>query len=71
MKQRDSIEVESFILLKVARAAIRMKHSIAAEREINATLPALEAEFWRQVQQGELPNEVTARAALTAVLGDE
>jgi len=70
MRQRDSLEVESFILLKVARAAIRMKHSIAAERELNDVLPTLEKAFWQKVQQGELPDQATAAKVFAEVVGE-
>lgn len=60
MRQRDSIELEAFILLKVARAAIRMDYSIKAERKLNDVLPTLEKAFWEEVQQGALPDTATA-----------
>lgn len=70
MKQRDSIELEAFILLSTARMAIRRKHSEAAERELNTILPELETKFWQAVQQGELPDKATAARVFAEVISE-
>jgi hypothetical protein len=38
--------------VKVARAAIRLKHSIAADNELESVLPELRARLASQMQQG-------------------
>lgn len=40
---------------KVARALIRMKHSIAADEELNRVMPIIEARLTAQVQAGKVP----------------
>jgi hypothetical protein len=56
---KDSIEMRRAALLKAARSAIRLRHSLAADEELNAVLPALQLRFDAAVQAGELP-EVAA-----------
>lgn len=41
--------------LKVLRAAIRLKHSIAADEELNLVLDAEKKKFFKSVQMGKLP----------------
>ena len=41
--------------LKVIRAAVRLKHSIQADNELNDVLPRAEAHFNALVQKGKLP----------------
>lgn len=55
-RSKDDIEVRRAALLKTARAAIRLKHSLAADAELNERLPALERAFDFAVQQGQLPS---------------
>lgn len=43
MKQREESEQLRYNALKVARTAIRLKHAIAADNEINDRLPEIEA----------------------------
>ena len=45
-------------MLKTLRAAVRLKHSIAADNELNTLLPDAEAAFDAAVQRGELPDPV-------------
>lgn len=40
--------------LKTARALIRLKHSLAADEELNNVLPDLLLQFDKQLQEGEL-----------------
>ena len=42
MRKREDIEQEVFEILHAARAAIRLKHSLRALREINEKLPLVE-----------------------------
>ena len=37
---------------KIARTAIRLKHSIAADHELNAVMPLVEARLAKQMQMG-------------------
>lgn len=39
---------------KVARAAIRLKHSLAADDELNRIMPVLEQRLAAQLQQGRI-----------------
>jgi len=52
--------------IKVLRTAIRLKHSIAADNELNEVLDAEKKQFWKSVQQGQLP---AAIAIDTGTLG--
>lgn len=54
--QRTEIEQARYEAVKVLRAAVRLRHSIAADRELNEVLPEFEKAFNRAVQQGELPD---------------
>ena len=67
MKHRVEIDQAKANLLKVARTAIRLKHAIAADEELNRVLPALEDTFNRSVQLGELPSP----ARIVEFLDDE
>lgn len=56
MTPKDDIELRRAALLKAARSAIRLKHSIAADEELNDVLPELERRFNSLVQVGEAPS---------------
>ena len=43
MRQRTELEQDKASILKAYRAGIRLKHSLAADAEINARLPEIEA----------------------------
>lgn len=66
---KDDIELRRAALLKAARSAIRLKHSIAADAELNSALPALQLRFDNLVQRGTLP-EVAALLRDGGVLHD-
>lgn len=68
--ERTSIEQQKWEMVKVARAAIRLSHSIAADRELNEALPRLEREFDISIQRGELPDAIDVRAIVKGVLGE-
>mgnify|MGYP001583268901 FL=1 len=68
-KKLTDTELARSRLLKVARAAVRLKHSILADAELNEKLPALEAAFWTSVMRGELPDEATADLLVSEVFG--
>ena len=56
MNQKDDIELRRAALLKAARSAIRLRHSIAADEELNARLPEVERRFNALIQAGDLPS---------------
>jgi hypothetical protein len=41
--------------LKVIRTAIRLKHALAADNELNVVIDAERKKFYKAVQQGQLP----------------
>ncbi len=51
-KTKDNVEMELAAVVKMVRTSIRTKHSIEADREINAVLPEVEKDFWAHVQRG-------------------
>lgn len=53
---KDDITMRKAALLKAARSAIRLKHSLAADAELNDVLPMLEGKFDASVQIGVLPD---------------
>ena len=62
---KDEIELRKAALLKAARSAVRLRHSLAADEELNRVLPEVERLFTQSVQKGELPE---VAALLTAVI---
>jgi len=54
MRQYGEIEQQKRALLKAARSAIRLKHSLAADEEINQRLPEIERDIDRAIQQGQV-----------------
>lgn len=55
MAHKDIVAQSRANTLKAARSLIRLKHSIAADEELNETLPLIEAAFNAAVQRGQLP----------------
>lgn len=55
MVRKLPIEQDLANRLKIARTLIRLKHSIAADNELNEKLEAAEKKFWKTVHQGKLP----------------
>lgn len=53
--QRTEIDQRWMNYEKALRAQIRLKHSIAADNEINRMLPKARKEFEKLVQKGVLP----------------
>jgi hypothetical protein len=51
-KELTANEVMLRNLVKVKVNDIRLRHSLAADREVFETLPGLERDFWRAVQLG-------------------
>lgn len=54
MIKKTPIEMERHRMLKVTRALIRLKHSLAADVELNEVLPDRLTEFDIALQQGQL-----------------
>jgi hypothetical protein len=52
---KDDIQIRRAALLKAARSMTRLRHSLAADAELNETLPRLEAAFDTAVNSGRLP----------------
>ena len=66
MIQRDKVDQARANMLKTIRTAVRLKHALAADDELNDVLPAAEIEFNRSVQLGELPDPLDILKALDA-----
>lgn len=67
MRKKNATEIEKARIVKTARTLIRLKHSLAADEEINAVLPDTLADFDEAVARGELKE---LKANLASVLGD-
>lgn len=55
MHQKDDIELGLAAVLKAARSAVRLRHSLAADAELNEVIPLLEREYNASVARGILP----------------
>ncbi len=55
MTPKDEIELRKRALFKAARSAIRLRHSLEADAELNELLPVLERQFDSAVSRGILP----------------
>lgn len=66
--RREDIEQAKVDTLKTARSLIRLRHSLAADREINEKLPALEEAWDQAVLSGQLPDEASVRELVAGVL---
>lgn len=54
MPKKSAIEMEKFKISKVTRTLVRLKHSLAADVELNDILPETLSEFDTALQAGEL-----------------
>jgi hypothetical protein len=54
MIPKSDIEMERAKIIKVSRTLIRLKHSLAADKELNDILPGQLDEFDIALQHGEL-----------------
>jgi|GEM_PF-3446357 len=52
---KDDIAMRKAALLKAARSMVRLRHSLAADAELNEVLPQVENAFNKSVQDGQLP----------------
>jgi hypothetical protein len=64
MPRRDKVDQARAEMLKTVRTAIRLKHSLAADRELNDVLPEAERKFNAAVMKGELPGPLDVKALL-------
>lgn len=55
MLKRDPIDQRRADMVKTLRSEIRLKHSLAADNEINEVIPKAVKEFNKAVLRGELP----------------
>lgn len=65
MKPKSEIDLAVGEALKTARTAIRLKHSLLADEEINVVLPEIEA----QIQQAAVSGK-PFRPDITSILKD-
>ncbi len=63
---KSDIELARAFIAKVTRAEVRLKHSLAADAELNEVLPSRLMEFDKAVQAGYVP-----AVALKLVTGDD
>jgi len=54
MIQKTRTELEKAKILKAVRSAIRLKHALGADEELNEVLPRVEAEVDRAIAEGKL-----------------
>lgn len=67
MRKKTQAEMERHKITKMVRTLVRLKHSLAADEELNAVLPDTLEEFEEALARGELTE---LKAALGDVLGD-
>ena len=68
MRKKSPAEMERAKVTKTARTLIRLKHSLAADEELNDVLPATLEEFDEALARGELRE---LKAGLDDVLGGD
>lgn len=68
MQKKTPAELEKAKITKATRTLIRLKHSLAADEEINAVLPDTLDEFDKALARGELKE---LKAGLNDVLGGD
>lgn len=56
MSQRDKVEMARANMLKTIRTAVRLRHSLEADAELNEVLPQAQARFDAAVMRGVLPD---------------
>lgn len=68
MRKKTPAEMEKAKITKTARTIIRLKHSLAADEEINLVLPPTLEEFDEALARGEFKE---LKAGLDDVLGSD
>lgn len=61
---KDKVDQARSDMLKTIRTAVRLRHSIAADNELNEVLPRAEAKFNAAVNGGRLPAPLDVMKAL-------
>lgn len=61
---RDKVDQARVNMLKTIRAAVRLKHSINADEELNEVLPEAVKKFNAAIQRGQLPSPIDVKKAL-------
>lgn len=51
-RKKDNIEMDLAAIIKTARTSIRLRHSLAADAEINERIPEIEKEYMTAVATG-------------------
>jgi hypothetical protein len=69
-EQRTDAEMRKYELVKALRAAVRLKHSIEADRELNLVLPQAERQFDVALLKGQLPDRVDIAAIVKKVVSE-
>jgi len=67
VKKKTPAELEKAKIAKATRSLIRLKHSLAADEEINAVLPDTLDEFDEALARGQVKE---LKASIDDVLGD-
>ena len=62
MAKYGPIEQELRNRIKIARSLTRLKHSIAADNELNDKLDEAKKKYFKKVQQGKLPAALNVEA---------
>ena len=61
---KDKIDQERANMLKTIRAAVRLRHSIEADNELNEVLPRAQAKFDAAILRGQLPSTTEIKKAV-------
>lgn len=61
---KDKVDQARANMLKMVRTAIRLRHSIEADNELNEVLPKAEAAFNAAILAGEIPDPLDIVSAL-------
>lgn len=69
MRKKTPAELEKSKIAKATRTLVRLKHSLAADEEINAVLPDTLSEYDQALARGEI-KELKARLS-DVIAGDE
>lgn len=64
--QKTELELRKSQLLKAVRVMVRLKHSMAADEELNELLPRIEAQFEKAINSGK-PFELAVHELLAKV----
>lgn len=68
--ERTPVEQQKREMVMVLRDAVRLKHRIAADRELNELLPHAELRFDVHIQRGELPDATDIDSIVKDVVGE-